>query len=440
MAITRYAGDRFVGLESEKDILLLQVLDGAHYIATDSVLEYVKVDGSWLQINPFSGTSGSLYFTGDLIVSISSGKTFGKYINGDTIPASGKTAQEVIEMALRENLSVTTSLTSSTTIAFNQTAISNILDFSYQVNTLGATASSGLLQYRRGGVGSWATINSGTGTPGSYTHSLTDSNYNTSGFNYRYIVYDSAGSSGSSSLTLTPAAYSAPTASLTVVGNNLVSPESNSKREKGHIDSTLGGTVTRNSANVNLTSYQWQYQLDGAGSWVDIASPVSIGPGTTSITSTGHNNPSLKTANLLSYRVKIIDAYQTYLSSQVYSSSSSVSFLDLIFYGPTSATPTTSSAVRNLSSRIFTDGSNPFTLNTATTEKIFSAAMPSTLNISEVLDLDALNANITSNYVNSSVSVANYTGDTSSYNVYTMTNAIPYTSSHRHQITRTTAP
>jgi hypothetical protein len=437
MAITRYAGDRFVGLESEKDILLLQVLDGAHYIATDSILEYVKVDGSWLLMNDISEIIDSLYFTGDLIVSISSGKSFGKYINGDTIPASGKSAQAVIQMALRENLSVTTSLTSPTTIAFNQTGINNILNFSYQINTLGAMVSSASLQYRRNNTGSWATINSGTGISGSYTHSLTDSNYNTSGFNYRYLVYDSAGASGLSSLTLTPAAYSAPTASLTVVGSNLISPEVNSKREKGHINSTLSGSVTRNSANVNLTSYQWQYRLDNAGSWVDIGSPVSIGPGTTSITSTGHNDSSLKTAVNLSYRVKIIDAYQTYLSSQVYSSSSSVDFVDLIFYGPTSGTPSTSTAVRNLSSRIFSDENNPFILNTLTTQKIFSAAMPLALSISEVLDLDALNANITANYVNSSVSVANYTGDTSSYNVYIMTNAIPYSSNHRHQITST---
>jgi len=437
MAITRYAGDRFYGLESEKDSLLSRVIDGAHYTASDSLISYIKVNGSWLS-TAATGGSGETFFTGDLYVSIASGKTFGKYINGDTIPASGKTPQQVIEMALRENLSVTTSLTSSTTIAFNQTAISNILDFSYQINTLGASISGALLEYRRGNVGSWATLASGTGTPGSHTHSLTDSNYNTSGFYYKYTVTDTAGSTGSSSLAITPAAYSAPTAALSVLGVSLVSPESNSKREKGHINSTLEGTVTRNSANVNLTSYQWQYQLDGGGSYISIGSPVSIGPGTTSISSTGHNDSGLKTANSLSYRVKIIDDYQTYLSSQVYSSTSTVDFLNLIFYGPASSAPTTSSDVRNLTSRIFTDGSNPFNLNTSTSEKIFSAAMPSSKSITEVLDLDALNANITANYASSTVSVANYTGDTSSYKVYTMTNAIPYSSNHRHQITRTT--
>lgn len=435
MAITRYAGDRFYGLESEKDSLLSRVIDGAHYTASDSLISYIKVNGSWLS-TAATGGSGETFFTGDLYVSIASGKTFGKYINGDTIPASGKTPSEVIKMALLEDIEASVSLSSSTTIPFNQTAISNVLNFSYQINTLGASVSGASLEFRRGGVGAWSVLSTGTGTPGTYTHSLTDSNYNTSGFNYRYTVFDSVGTSGTASLTITPSAYSAPTASLSIVGSNLVSPESNSKREKGHINSTLGGTITRNSANVNLVSYQWQYQTSEENPFVDIGSPVSIGPGTTSITSTGHNDSSLKTASYLIYRVKIIDDYQSYLSSQVYSSTSTVSFLDLIFYGPTSAVPTSSSSVRSLSSRIFTDGSNPFNLNTSTTEKIFSAAMPSSKSITEVLDLDALNANITANYVNSTVSVQNYTGDSSNYSVYTMTNAIPYSSNHRHQITR----
>lgn len=435
MAITRYAGDRFYGLESEKDSLLSRVIDGAHYTASDSLISYIKVNGSWLS-TAATGGSGETFFTGDLYVSIASGKTFGKYINGDTIPASGKTPSEVIKMALLEDIEASVSLSSSTTIPFNQTAISNVLNFSYQINTLGASVSGASLEFRRGGVGAWSVLSTGTGTPGTYTHSLTDSNYNTSGFNYRYTVFDSVGTSGTASLTITPSAYSAPTASLSIVGSNLVSPESNSKREKGHINSTLGGTITRNSANVNLVSYQWQYQTSEENPFVDIGSPVSIGPGTTSITSTGHNDSSLKAASYLIYRVKIIDDYQSYLSSQVYSSTSTVSFLDLIFYGPTSAVPTSSSSVRSLSSRIFTDGSNPFNLNTSTTEKIFSAAMPSSKSITEVLDLDALNANITANYVNSTVSVQNYTGDSSNYSVYTMTNAIPYSSNHRHQITR----
>ena len=42
MAITRYAGDRFIGLDVEKNTLLTQILDGAHFIASDTLIEYVK--------------------------------------------------------------------------------------------------------------------------------------------------------------------------------------------------------------------------------------------------------------------------------------------------------------------------------------------------------------------------------------------------------------
>ena len=94
-------------------------------------------------------------------------------------------------------------------------------------------------------------------------------------------------------------------------------------------------------------------------------------------------------------------------------------------------------SVRSLGSRIFTDGNNPHNLLTGQIQKIFTSAMPSTLTITEVLDLDALNANITTNYVSSTFNVNDFAGNAVSYKVYTMTNAIPYSDkSHRHQTTR----
>ena len=91
---------------------------------------------------------------------------------------------------------------------------------------------------------------------------------------------------------------------------------------------------------------------------------------------------------------------------------------------------------------MFTFSSNPFNLQTGTVERIFTAALPASLTITQVLDLDALNANITANYILSNFNVNNAAGTATSYNVYTMTNAIPYSAggtpagNHRHQITR----
>lgn len=41
-------------------------------------------------------SGGDVPFTDDFVVSLSNGKTFGKYLNGQTVPAAGKTAREVL--------------------------------------------------------------------------------------------------------------------------------------------------------------------------------------------------------------------------------------------------------------------------------------------------------------------------------------------------------
>jgi len=60
MAITRYAGDRFYGLDAEKNTLLSQVLDGAIYKASDTLFEYLKVNGYWY----LSGGAGNTGLSG----------------------------------------------------------------------------------------------------------------------------------------------------------------------------------------------------------------------------------------------------------------------------------------------------------------------------------------------------------------------------------------
>ena len=377
--------------------------------------------------------SPQFVFPSDLVVSLSSGKTFGKYLTGQTIPATGKTAAEVIEMAIVEPISPTVSLTSPTTIAFNQTAISNRLTASYTINSLGSGVSSVSLEWRRGGAGSWTVLSTSTTTPLTYLHTLTDTNFNTSAFNYRYIVTDTATGQNTATLNITPSSYSAPSISFSVVGTSVSSPETNTKRERGNVSSTLSGTITRNSANVSLTSYTVQYQVNG-GSWNNISglTNVSISGASATIPSTVHNPTGDSTATSIAYRVQVVDAYTTTTSS-----TTTITFLYMIYYGTSASAPTDSAGVRSLGNKIFTDGSNPYNLLTGTTEKIFTSAMPSTLSITQVLDLDALNANITANYVLSTFNVNDAGGNAVSYKVYTMTNSIPYSDmSHRHQTTR----
>ena len=147
------------------------------------------------------------------------------------------------------------------------------------------------------------------------------------------------------------------------------------------------------------------------------------------IPTTNNNEVLLANSSSILYRVQVTDEYQTTTSLI-----KTINLLNLIFYGATNSVPLSSSGVRGLSDRIFTDGSNPFILNTGNVENNFAVALPTT--ISQVLDLDALSVNITSSYILTPLLVENFYGTNVSYNVYTMTNAIPYTDSHRHQITR----
>ena len=379
-----------------------------------------------------------LVFDTDLTVSLSAGKTFGKYTNGQTIPSLGKTANEVIQMAVVEALAPTVSLTSPSTLQFNQTAVSIVLTYSTTINSLAPAALfTSSIEWRRNNTGPWTLLTTIGNTSGTLPpHTFTDTPFNTDSLNYRYTVTDTAGGTNQAFLNFTPV-YVAPSISLTVTGSSVTSPETSSTREKGNVSSILSGTITRNSSLVNLSTYTLQYQVNGTGGWTNIGSAVSIGPGTTSFGPTVHNDAGLKASNSITYRVSVIDTYQTTTGGN-----STVNFGNLIFYGPSASAPTDSAGVRALGTRIFTTGDNPFNLLTGQTQRIFTAAMPATLSITNVIDLDALNAPITGNYISSTFNVNDAGGTATSYKVYTMTNAIPYSlggtppGNHRHQITR----
>jgi len=77
-----------------------------------------------LSATTMSGDGSNLnMFTQDIVVSLTNGKTLGKYENGETIPAIGKTIQEVLLDIAFENIAPTANLSSPTTIIFNQTSI-----------------------------------------------------------------------------------------------------------------------------------------------------------------------------------------------------------------------------------------------------------------------------------------------------------------------------
>jgi len=366
-------------------------------------------------------------FQSDFIVSLSNGKTLGHYANGQTVPAAGKTAEEVFNLISQEPIAPTVTLTSPTTILFNQTAISNVLNFTKVINTLGANATTAILQARRNNAGPWTTILSNVGAT-TYTHTLTDSAFNTQPFNYQYIVTDNAGATATASFTITPQAYQSPSILFSAPATALaLGIESNQIRERGNTSSVLQGAATRNSINVPISGYQYAVLFNG-GTYVDLG-PVQALAAAGGNLSNYTDTSITSAATSATYKVSVTDSHT--ISVETYT----ILYKHVIFYGSSASAPANSAAVRALQNKRFNDEGNTFVLNTGSTEKIFTVAMPSTNSLVEVLDLDTVYANLTANYVMSTFNVNDGGGTPVAYKIYTLSNAIPYSSNHRHQIT-----
>lgn len=385
-------------------------------------------------------------FESDLTVSLTSGRTFGRYTTGATIPSTGKTPAEVIQMAIAEPINPTVALTSTNPITstFGMTgSITTSVTGSYTINTLGSAIAEAALQHRTGNTGPWTTLTISKTNPLLFDHTFTAGTFYSTVNNYQYIVTDSASATATATSNITPQAYTSPSISLTVtvLSSGGFTNESNSLRERGNVGSTISGTITRNRVNAPISQYSVQYQLNGTESWTSVPGLDSIvvtnNPSSISIPSTTHNNASLGTASSLLYRVVVVDAYQTSTSE-----STTITFQYGMFYGPATVLPTLSSDVRALENKTLVASGGTTQLSTGSTQKFFTIALPtavsSTDTVTSVIDLDSLSADITTQYTSglATFNVNDGGGAAVSYNVYTMTIATPYASSHRHSIVR----
>jgi len=103
------------------------------------------------------------------------------------------------------------------------------------------------------------------------------------------------------------------------------------------------------------------------------------------------------------------------------------------WYGSSQSDPIDSSDIRSLGNSF----SNSFTLNTGDSDTKMIIAIPSTRNLVSVIDVDALNANITNNYIlsNTLTQVEDGGGNLVNYKVYVLSIAKPYSENHRHNVT-----
>jgi len=291
---------------------VLQFSSSAAFPATGSPT-ILYVDNSQKQSYYYTGSSYVQVgvFNNNIIVS---GVTLGRYTSGQTIPAAGKTPEQVFNLISQTPIAPTVGLVSNTaTILFNQTSSNNLITGSYTINSLGASVSSSNLQWRINGTGTYNSLSTSTTNPLNYLQALTLGNFNvTSSINYLYTVVDSAGASGSASVTVTPGAYNTPSTTLSANYTTISTGESNTSRDYGNITSSLSSTnVIRNSTYVNLASYQLQSNVSGGGySNLSGASNSLPAAGGSPIT-TFIDSSSIATATSIQYRVGVTDAYTT---------------------------------------------------------------------------------------------------------------------------------
>lgn len=114
------------------------------------------------------------------------------------------------------------------------------------------------------------------------------------------------------------------------------------------------------------------------------------------------------------------------------------------FYGPVGSLPESAitgeanrSYALNLNTSTQSTGPNTFTLMTGTTHKLMVVLLPPGRIITSVVDTNNLNANLTSDYILSSIVVQDAGGINRNYNMYTLTLGAPYSAAREgnHLIT-----
>lgn len=427
----------------------LNSLTGPLQISAGSNVQ-ITVEGN----NKLVITSLDATFDSDITASIPDQHTFGKYKYGQRVPSLGRTALEVIRESLLDAVSPLASLTSDSSVLFNQTAVSNTLYVSHTIRTIGATGATGVLQVRRSGTGTWVTLNSTLFNPngaffsGTHGHTLTDAPFGASGpFNYRYIVFDSRGASAEATLNIPLQGRNQIGRSLaqTAVVNRGGVLETDIERERGNVQTRLSASVSRTNTFVPLTTWAIEYQQNGAGGWIGITSGSAPGGNSFSIPQFTHTPPS--TLNQVNYRLAVRDTYLDSISQSELAQPARIRFGNFIWFGPTSGPPTTSAHIRSGGLSAFNpnvDFRNPFDLITGTQFLNLTVALPSPSTMVTAIDTVNSSQDIVLQFVTGNASwggltsVSDFTGNAVSYNVYNYFLSDVYDPQTIIRITRTT--
>lgn len=299
----------------EDDPNIDQDLGRLYWNTTDKTAYFLSgyTPGTFVPIWKSLGSgSGGGVLTSPIKFSIASGKSLGKYVGGtvQNIGQAGWTMEQLMRDIALESLSPTASISiTSAQPEYNSTDITNVISFSYVINTADATIAPGFpkLQYRRGGSGAWIDI---VGATSPYSHVFANVADKTSSFDYQLIVEDTAGATRTVSTSITPKLYAAPT---------LTGTPSATSREKGDIAFPSSNfTINKVSPNTEMTSWQMYAKIDN-GSEILIGAPAAILSNShqislviaTNETINGQTVNGLKNADRIDVYVRIIDSVTT---------------------------------------------------------------------------------------------------------------------------------
>ena len=187
------------------------------------------------------------------------------------------------------------------------------------------------------------------------------------------------------------------------------------------------------------------------GGWTTIKSEAISG--TSSVTRGLTYSPSASGASLdrMQFRVRVNDQYNNTVGTTTDSTTQTVYFDYMVFFGATTNVPTTSADIRGLSSGIIagditvfgsggggTSISNPFTGLVGGANNKFIVALPDSVTPTTIVD-SSTNADVSPSFILSTTltAVNDRNGSPKNYNVYIMNNTNPYNDSRTHTVTRT---
>lgn len=357
-------------------------------------------------------TGNEFYFDKDLTAAFGPNKTFGKYVDGDTIPAKGKTAREVIELALFSLVPPGATLTStvpSSGITFGEFSPNITLNLAYTIKTLGATASKLEFYHRRGSGNFGSVFNTyTTGLPNSsvgsvsIVHSPTGDTLSTVSatpptYSYQCVVTDTLGATslaiGTSTTTVlnvTAAAYVQPTIVFSITGPSAFSSPTGQEvttgndqlRMLGNRVSRLYARVTRQSPLIDITGLAFQFAetssssgLGGVNSptWnlIDGVTFAANSPSTPDISHAGHTfSAGSNFANTIKfgrYRIRYTDTFRTEANPGGLSAGSGllpeIDFKPVIYWGKSTVAAVDFDSIEDISPDINQSGGAGLTTN-----------------------------------------------------------------------------